>query len=238
MMITRLLPPPVASEDCRCDWPALTDHPAGGFAEEQAAVARAVPKRRAEYLLVRACARRALAELGHPPVAILNGPKREPLWPAGFTGSLTHCDGYRAAAVARTSDILSVGIDAEPNLALPEGILESVASDGERTHLGMLPPGGASWDRLLFSAKESVYKAWFPLARRWLGFEDAELTFYPGPRTFTARILVPGPVVQRRELRAFTGRWAVHDGFVITAITVPEQAPSPGLSPVGDRRGV
>src|SRR5262249_33599292 len=61
------------------------------------------------------------------------------------------------------------------------------------------------WDRLLFSAKESVYKAWFPLARRWLGFEEADVTLDPAGR-FTARLLVPGPV------SGFTGRWTVHNG--------------------------
>ena len=29
-----------------------------------------------------------------------------------------------------------------------------------------------SWDRLTFSAKESVYKAWFPTYGKWLDFTD------------------------------------------------------------------
>ncbi len=82
------------------------------------------------------------------------------------------------------------------------------------------------WDRLLFSAKESVYKAWFPLARRWLGFEDAALLFVPGAGagrvgTFTADLLVdPLPVVAGRPVRTLHGRYAVAGGLLGTAITL------------------
>ena len=81
------------------------------------------------------------------------------------------------------------------------------------------------WDRLLFSAKESVYKTWFPLARRWLGFEEAALLFTPGPDpergTFTADLLVdPLPVVAGRPVRTLHGRYAVSGGLLGTAVTL------------------
>jgi 4'-phosphopantetheinyl transferase EntD len=78
------------------------------------------------------------------------------------------------------------------------------------------------WDRLLFSAKESVYKAWFPLAQRWLGFEDARLRLNPASRTFEARLLVAGPVVNGRAVSRFSGAWLVRDGLVLTAIAVTQ----------------
>ena len=195
--------------------------------EEEPLVAAAVGKRRAEFTTARTCARIALAELGVGPVPVLSGPKREPLWPAGVVGSLTHCDGYRAAAVARAADVAALGIDAEPDQALPDGILERVTVPAERAHLRSLPPG-PHWDRLLFSAKESVYKTWFPLAGRWLGFEDAELTFSPGPDpargTFTARLLVADvPSVAGRPLTAVSGRYAAGAGLLVTAIALPAE---------------
>ena len=148
------------------------------LAEERAAIAVSVPRRREEFTIGRSCARRALQTLGQPPCPILPGFHREPIWPAGFVGSITHCSGYCAAAVAR--EIVTVGIDAELDEPLPSGVLEQVAAPVElewlRSHLN----GGICWDRLLFSAKESVFKAWFPLAQRWLGFEDARIT---SPRT-------------------------------------------------------
>jgi 4'-phosphopantetheinyl transferase EntD len=192
--------------------------------EEEVLVARAVDKRRAEFTTVRTCARIALGRLGLPPAPLLSGPKREPIWPDGVVGSITHCDGYRAAAVARASEIAAIGIDAEPHDPLPDGILDRVTLPAERAHLRDLPPG-VHWDRLLFSAKESVYKTWFPLAQRWLGFEEAALLFTPGPDpergTFTADLLVdPRPAVAGRPVRRLHGRYAVSGGLLGTAITL------------------
>ena len=77
------------------------------------------------------------------------------------------------------------------------------------------------WDRLLFCAKESVYKAWFPLTGRWLGFEDADITLDQRGGTFAARLLAPGPIVGRTRVDGFVGRWLASDGLVVTAIVVP-----------------
>jgi 4'-phosphopantetheinyl transferase EntD len=73
---------------------------------------------------------------------------------------------------------------------------------------------------MLFSAKESVYKAWFPLARRWLGFEDARIDIDPVAGTFRATLLVEGPVVNGAPLRGFEGRWLVGNGLILAAIAI------------------
>ncbi|TDQ53937.1 4'-phosphopantetheinyl transferase EntD [Actinomycetospora succinea] len=190
--------------------------------EEEPAVAKAVASRRAEFTTARGCARDALARLGAPAVAIPVGEKRSPVWPDGVVGAITHCAGFRGAAVAWRDAVRTVGLDAEPHVALPDGVLEAVSDTGEQAVLASL---GASspdvrWDKLLFSAKESVYKAWFPLTGTWLGFEDAELV--PAlDGTFRASLRVPGPVVDGVEVSGFEGRWVVRDGLVITAIAVP-----------------
>ena len=87
------------------------------------------------------------------------------MWPAGIRGSMTHCAGYAAAAVGPISRISAIGIDAEPDAPLPDGVLDLVATAAERDRLAVTPrkPDIPHWDRLLFSAKEAVYKAWFPL---------------------------------------------------------------------------
>jgi 4'-phosphopantetheinyl transferase EntD len=82
-------------------------------------------------------------------------------------------------------------------------------------------PAGVHWDRLIFSAKESVYKAWFPLTRRWLDFDEAAITLDPSSGTFSARLLVPPPFVGGRSLTGFDGRFLVQDGLVLTAIVLP-----------------
>lgn len=190
--------------------------------EEAAAVSRAVGRRRQEYTSVRYCARLALAELGLPPSAIPTGAHREPLWPRGIVGSLTHCDGYRAAALAHAVDVTSVGIDAELHDSLPSEALGLVTSAGERDHLATLTERrpDVHWDHVLFSAKESVFKAWWPLTGRWLGFEDASLRFDPVAGTFAAHLLVEPPSVGDMRLAVFSGRWTVRDDLIRTTVTV------------------
>jgi 4'-phosphopantetheinyl transferase EntD len=192
------------------------------FPEEEAVIGRAVEKRRREFATARACARAALARLGQPPVAILPGERGSPGWPPGIVGSITHCAGYRAAAVGRASEVLAIGLDAEPDQPLPDGVLDVISLAAERASLAGLAASapGPNWDRMLFCAKESVYKAWFPLTGRWLGFEQAHITLDPAAGTFTARLLVPGAEVAGRELTAFDGRWLARHGLILTAISV------------------
>ena len=200
------------------------------FPEEAEAVARAVEKRRREFATVRQCARTALGELGIPPAPILPGPEGAPRWPDGIVGSMTHCTDYRAAVVARASAVASIGIDAEPAAPIPDpDVLALVTDETERTALaalGVRRPG-VPWDRLLFSAKESVYKTWFPLTGRWLGFEDARVDLATDG-TFAASLLVPGPTVAGKELTGFSGRWLIRDGVAVTAIVLPLTPPPPG----------
>jgi 4'-phosphopantetheinyl transferase EntD len=193
--------------------------------EEEPVVAKAVDKRRREFTTVRHCARQAMARLGVAPAPILPGERGAPTWPEGIVGSMTHCAGYRAAVLALDTDLRSVGIDAEPHVPLPDGVLEAVSLPEERTHLAALEAGGRDvhWDKLLFAAKESVYKAWFPLTRKWLGFSDAHIEFDP-EGGFRARLLVVGPVVDGVEITGFTGRWTVANGIAATAIAVPVKA--------------
>ncbi|WP_314220975.1 4'-phosphopantetheinyl transferase family protein [Streptomyces zaehneri] len=203
------------------------------YPQEEALVVRAVAKRRREFTVVRSCARRAMEKLGVPAQPVLPGERGAPQWPDGLTGSMTHCEGYCAAALVRAADLASIGIDAEPHEPLPEGVLSAVALPAEAERIGRLAAGRPEvhWDRLLFSAKESVYKAWFPLTRKWLDFSEADIDLAPatasatGPAegaegVFRARLLVPGPVVGGHRLGHFDGRWTVRRGLLATAVTV------------------
>jgi 4'-phosphopantetheinyl transferase EntD len=214
---------------------ALEDVPdAMLFPAEEALLGRAVDKRRREFSTARVCARAALAGLGLPPVAILTGARGAPRWPDGVVGSITHCAGYRASAVARSRDLAALGVDAEPNEALPRGVLDLIALAEERARLpghGGAAAGEVCWDRLLFSAKEAVYKAWFPLTQQWLGYHGAAITLSPGG-TFAARLLVPGAAPDGRRLTGFAGHWLVRDGLILTAIAVPGRASRAAACPL------
>jgi 4'-phosphopantetheinyl transferase EntD len=217
-MIEQILPAGAACAEAFTDPPGVVLFP-----EEQALVAGAAVKRRLEFTTARHCARRALDALGVPAAPLLPGERGAPRWPDGVVGSITHCPGYRAAAVARASQLLALGLDAEPDAPLPDGVLPRVTIPSERARLRALTAAapGTSWDRLLFSAKEATYKAWYPLTGRWLGFEDADVTVDPAGGTFQVRLLVPGPVVDGTPLTAFRGRWLAEGGLLVAVVAVP-----------------
>ncbi|MFF4579786.1 4'-phosphopantetheinyl transferase [Streptomyces sp. NPDC001389] len=190
------------------------------FPEEASAVARSAESRRREFTTGRGCAHRALSGLGLPPAPVPRDGQRAPVWPAGVIGSITHCVGFRAAAVARAGELAVLGIDAEPHRPLPARVGEEITVGGERARLGVLcrEAPRICWDTVLFSAKESVYKAWFPLTRAWLGFQDAEVGLR-ADGTFAVRVLPAARAVLDTGPSGFAGRWLVGRGLVITSVT-------------------
>lgn len=149
---------------------------------------RTIKNRIHEFSAGRFCAHEALRVLGMANEPIVIGKNREPIWPSGIVGSITHCPRYCAAALAPQQLLRSVGIDAEPNLEVPPEVVSYVASDRERLRLRLLET--ASWriDRLLFSIKESVFKAWYPLEQTFLDFPDAEVWIDADTQTFRALV--------------------------------------------------
>lgn len=217
-LISTVVPDVVAAAELREDPPELEPLP-----DEEPLIARSVAKRRNEFVTVRHCARIALGELGVPPAPILKGDKGEPCWPDGVVGSLTHCEGFRGAVVGRASEVRSVGIDAEPHGVLPDGVLDAVSLAEERRALSAMPDG-LHWDRILFCAKEATYKAWYPLTRRWLGFEDAHIVFDVdadgASGEFVSRVLIDPAALSGPPLTELRGRWSVRDGLALTAIVL------------------
>ena len=237
-LIGALLPSAVAAAESTGS-PA--SNPTELFPAEEAALRTAGPGRRAEFAAGRSCARAALAMLGVAAGPILVGPAGQPLWPAGVTGSITHCVGYQACAVARTTDLAAIGIDAEPDAALPAGLIERIATGPERAwisrHVSTAalpsaalpaaawapaapPPAarhGVCWDRLLFSAKEATCKLWYPLTGHWPGFRGVTVMLAT-TGTFTARLSPLGPAGGDGRVTRMTGRWRASDGLIVTAI--------------------
>jgi 4'-phosphopantetheinyl transferase EntD len=206
-VIADLLPPAVAAVESIGPEPAQGS---GLFPAEAALVRTAGPQRRAEFAAGRACARAALAALGLPAAPVVAGPAGEPRWPAGVTGSITHCAGYRACAAARIADLAALGIDAEPDAGLPAGLIESVAGPAERAWITRQAAAGpvVCWDRLLFSAKEAVGKLWYPLTGQWPGL--GQLAVFPDAAgTFDAHVAGS----------RLTGRWLARGGLIVTAVT-------------------
>ncbi|GLZ57312.1 MULTISPECIES: 4'-phosphopantetheinyl transferase family protein [Micromonospora] len=179
---------------------------------------RAAQTRRRDFTAGRMCARRALRDLGLAMTAVPASADRAPVWPAGVVGSITHTAGYCAAAAAHSTDVRSVGMDAEQHHEINPGVRRLVLLPEEETACARLP-GGTCWPVVLFSAKETVYKVWYPIVRDWLGFHDARVELDPDAGTFTARIAPTR--VDAAEVddapASITGRFVIADGLVRTA---------------------
>ena len=177
------------------------------------------PKRRHEFLLGRACARRALSRLIED-FALLSDADRAPIWPDGIVGSITHSGDFCAAAVAHSADFAGLGIDAASAAPLSERIVGRIANDRERARLEALPSTEPSlWGTLLFSAKESLYKCYFPNTRTFLGFRDAEVEIDRNTSSFCAR-LCREDAPSLSGMRDFRGRFYIDDDHVVTALAI------------------
>jgi 4'-phosphopantetheinyl transferase EntD len=177
------------------------------FPEEQRAVAHAVSSRRADFAAGRSAARKAIAQLGLPPVAIAVGPRREPVWPPGVVGSISHASGWAIAAVARADAPgapRGLGIDVEVHAPLAPELEPLVLTAGDQL--------GHATTLLAFSAKESVYKALFPTLGWLLEFSDVAIEVV-GPEAFRA------VARSRDEERTLEGRFTVQGPLLLTAVT-------------------
>ena len=180
-----------------------------------------------EATTARSCARLALKrlylrepELTEPPTEPVFVPRADgsPAWPAGVVGSMTHCAGYRAAAVGSAHRYAGIGIDVEPAVPLSAAVQELIVRDEERRFAFGI------YSKVLFSAKEAALKTWYPLGFR--GFDVSDISVAcdvesgAGRRgedargTFTARIptMPDAPVLP--------GGWAIGGGFVATAASL------------------
>lgn len=139
-------------------------------------LARVKSVRQREYAGGRIAAHRALAAIGHKPAYPMAGPGREPLWPQGLVGSITHTDDVAVAAAAPASAFAGIGIDIERIRPLDPGIAARILTVAETGQFGL---GGAEPDPgallRLFSFKESIYKCVFPVFGEFIGFRAVGL---------------------------------------------------------------
>lgn len=139
--------------------------------EEAAAFAGSVVKVRRASGAARIVARQLLQQFGHPPCALPKGAAGAPVWPAGIIGSMAHDSRIAVAAVGMRADVGALGVDIEPAEPLPSELLDLVATPQEQLKLAY----DAYRGRLLFVAKEAVYKAVYPLDRMFLEHHDVEI---------------------------------------------------------------
>ncbi|MGD8912350.1 MAG: 4'-phosphopantetheinyl transferase superfamily protein [Candidatus Thiodiazotropha sp.] len=140
--------------------------------EEERLIEGSVTKRQRQFRAGRNAAHAALRQLDAPSEPLLRGENRQPIWPQGFFGSISHCDDSCVAACAKDGAIVSLGLDVEPLEPLKPGLARYIETEDEREFMQRhpeLPP------RLIFSAKESLYKCYYPLVQRFFGFHSVVL---------------------------------------------------------------
>jgi 4'-phosphopantetheinyl transferase EntD len=211
-MMEQLMPPGAVSVEAWRD-----DRTAFLYPEERAQLGNAVESRLQEFTTARSLARQALGRLGVPPAPIHSGCAREPLWPSGIVGSITHCAGYRAAAVARSTRFRTLGIDAEVDDALPPEVVGTILVADEISWIECAPDR-RHWDRVIFSAKESVYKACYPLTHRWLDFSQVAITINAAAGAFRVRPLGSLPENSAGILQELSGRFLLGNRIILTAV--------------------
>ncbi len=179
---------------------------------ELSAILKAVDKRRREFTLGRFCARAAMRRLGVPVAAVPVGERREPLWPEGIVGSISHSGSHAVAVLARTADYASLGVDVEISRSLEAGVRERIGSTEELREIaehplcaGLEPAASAA---MLFAAKEAIYKCCFPVAREFLSFEDVRWRAIGSDR-FRAEPLGSDKPASRVPLQNIEGRMAL-----------------------------
>jgi 4'-phosphopantetheinyl transferase EntD len=196
-LVSRLLVPGLCGAEIWDEGQAVAIHPL-----EEVHVVQSAPKRRRDFALGRACARAALAGLGHGEAVIAKGGDGAPLWPPGIAGSITHTDGYAAALVGESGRFAGIGIDAERVGGVTPDLWPRLFTGAEQERL-RTEADPLRVATLFFSAKEACYKAW---ARKGaLAFREIEVT------------LDEGGFVAIRHGTNLNGRYVVEKDLVLVA---------------------
>ena len=188
------------------------------LAEERALIAKAPEARRGQFAAGRAAARRAMLAIGLEAAPVLRGEAREPLWPAGVCGSITHAGDVAAAVVGRSDRFRGLGIDLEEHDRVTPTVHPKRFTPGERGSFDRADP---RLPGLLFSAKEAGYKATFPTGRRFIGFHEAEVDVDWSSRTFRLRYL--GDHEPNAIMGEGVGHFAFRGRYVLSLVIIPSR---------------
>ena len=179
-------------------------------------------KRCAEFTMGRIYAHSALSRFGLESEPILRNPEtREPRWPDSVWGSITHSAGFAAVAVGLKKEIKGVGIDLESfSRSVDFKIRRHVCVDSELEWLESLPTKEAERSlRIIFSAKESIFKCLYPGTKTYLTFKDAVVKINENTNNFSFTIFksLPGIIQQ-----GFThhGQYSEMDKMLLTSVYI------------------
>lgn len=186
---------------------------------EAKTVARAKPGRVREFTAGRVAARLAMLAMGAPAQPVLCAKDRAPIWPRGIVGSISHASACCIAVTAPAQNIASIGVDVEPWEPLPAELHSSICTERELDWLNSQHPTQRDhFARLIFSAKESAYKAQFPLSGQILGFDAIEIVLDLKRVSFCATFTQPVPPFQTGD--RLSGKFAITEGSILTGLVL------------------
>lgn len=197
--------------------PRSNEHPA--LPQEIKSFPKAADTRNRAFVAGRVAAHQAMQTLNLPVQPVLFGDDRAPIWPDGMVGSISHCETYCLAAVARSDSYLSIGIDVEEYTPLDSDLIPTICTSSERAWLAMHSRSDAGvLAKLIFSAKECAYKCQYPLTQVLFDFDVFELTPDMDTGQFDATFT--------RDIGRFSagtmlsGRFAINDKLIVTAMSI------------------
>lgn len=215
-MLEDLFPAPIvlvsASEAGLWDAPlALDDAPD---------IAHAAASRQREFAVGRACAREALTRLGLAAGPLPRSDSRAPRWPAEATGSITHCQGFCAAAAGPRDAVRAIGLDAERSGRVTDRILERITTDAEREALAGLgaAPDELGWGTRVWAAKEAALKCAATALGEMPAPREARIRLDPERGRFEATLASAGASGAPHRL---AGRYATQDDLVVAGLCWP-----------------
>lgn len=180
---------------------------------------RWVPKRRNEFLAGRWCVQQCYGQLGIVADLPAMNADRSPAWPAGVRGSISHSDTLAIAVVTHEADVGLVGVDVESIVAMAESdraLDNSIACKAEVETIKRIGFGHERAMTLIFSAKESLYKALYPQVGRYFDYLDAEVDAIDS-KAFVLRLRVNlGHALPAGRL--FRLQYQINDHHVLTCL--------------------
>jgi 4'-phosphopantetheinyl transferase EntD len=210
----------IVPDGCSLALGPIATHDHAAFPDEEALLERAVPRRRREFRAGRALARQALAQAGGPAPAILRGDAGDPVWPQGFTGSISHTGDVAAAIAAPLGAWAGLGLDLEGDAALEPALHRLVCRPDERLEEPALAARGIDAAKLRFVAKEAYFKAVFPLGRRTFDFLDLRVAFAPTEDAFRVEVDDPAHPAAPPAGRGLMARFMRANGLLAAVVGV------------------
>jgi 4'-phosphopantetheinyl transferase EntD len=193
------------------------------YPEEQECIRKAVPKRRREFTAGRLCAREVLLRLGFGNFPLLVGPDRAPLWPKNIVGSISHCSNLCVVAATKDKRIKGLGVDVEVAGPLDIAVKELVCTKKEKLWIANTQPLiGSDLAKIIFSAKESLYKSLFSFTRTPLDFMDFQVEIDAQTNEFDVELFNEQATEFLKQYNLI-GRYFCSADFVFTGVEIRKQ---------------